>query len=50
MLGGIFRKAQNKIQDLAKLRRLIVDRMLPDAQSCGRGSVATYCFQSSSST
>ena len=25
MLGGIFRKAQNKIQDPAKLRRLIVD-------------------------
>src|SRR5438034_6175984 len=26
MLGVIFRKAQNKIQDPAKLRRLIVDR------------------------
>ena len=25
MLGTIFRKAQNKIQDPAKLRRLIVD-------------------------
>ena len=25
MLGVIFRKAQNKIQDPAKLRRLIVD-------------------------
>jgi type I restriction enzyme M protein len=25
MLGIIFRKAQNKIQDPAKLRRLIVD-------------------------
>ena len=44
MLGVIFRKAQNKIQDPAKLRRLIVDR---STRSSGRASGATVITQSS---
>jgi type I restriction enzyme M protein len=56
-LGVIFRKAQNEIQDPAKLRRLIVDlidrerRTLLDADvsgrttACGRtrGAGSTWC-------
>ena len=34
MLGVIFRKAQNKIQDPAKLRRLIVDLIDKEQWSC----------------
>lgn len=32
MLGTVFRKAQNKIQDPSKLRRLVVD--LIDKETC----------------
>ena len=34
MLGIIFRKAQNKIQDPAKLKRLIVDLMTRSSGRC----------------
>jgi type I restriction enzyme M protein len=38
LLGLVFRKAQNKIQDPAKLKRLISDRLaFPPASSTPRG-------------
>ena len=46
MLGIIFRKAQNKIQDPAKLRRLIVDLIgrPPDVVLCWRGILVAIVF------